>query len=102
MGEFIKVAKTSEIMPGTGKYVEAQGCAIALFNLDGDYYAIGNACTHRGGPLAEGFIAGDEVTCPWHGARFKIPTAEALSPPAPKGVPRYNVRVEGDEIEVEV
>jgi 3-phenylpropionate/trans-cinnamate dioxygenase ferredoxin component len=102
MGEYVKVAKTGEIALGTGKYVEVQGNLIALFNLNGNFYAIGNTCTHRGGPLAEGVIDGDEVTCPWHGARFKIPTGEVLGPPAPTGVPQYNLRVQGDDIEVEV
>jgi nitrite reductase/ring-hydroxylating ferredoxin subunit len=102
MGEYIKVAKTSDVAPGNAIYVEAQGNQIALFNVDGNFYAIGNTCTHRGGPLAEGFVETDEVTCPWHGARFKIPTGEVAGPPAPMGVPKYNVRVQGDDIEVEV
>lgn len=102
MGEFVKVAKTGDIVPGTGMAVEVRGNLIALFNCDGAYYAINNTCTHVGGPLAEGLIAGDEVTCPWHGARFKIPTGEVLGPPARQGVAKYNVRVEGDDIEVEV
>jgi len=102
MGEYVKVAKMSKIAMGTGKCVEVQGKPIALFNLNGDFYAIGNTCTHRGGPLAEGVIAGAEVACPWHGARFKIPTGEVLGPPAPTGVPPYNLRVQGDDIEVEV
>jgi nitrite reductase/ring-hydroxylating ferredoxin subunit len=102
MSEYVKVAKTSEISSGTVKCVEVQSNPIALFNLDGNFYAISNTCTHRGGPLAEGLIAGDEVTCPWHGARFKIPTGEVLGPPAPKNVPQYNLRVQGDDIEIEV
>jgi nitrite reductase/ring-hydroxylating ferredoxin subunit len=102
MSEYIKVAKTSEISPGTAKYVEVQSNQIALFNLDGNFYAIGNTCTHRGGPLAEGFIAGDEVTCPWHGSIFKITTGEVVDPPASKNVPKYNLRVQGDDIEIEV
>jgi nitrite reductase/ring-hydroxylating ferredoxin subunit len=102
MGEYVKVAKTSEISPGTVKYFEVRSNPIALFNLNGDFYAIGNTCTHRGGPLAEGLIAGDEVTCPWHGARFRISTGEVLGPPAFTGVPQYNLRLRGDDIEVEV
>jgi nitrite reductase/ring-hydroxylating ferredoxin subunit len=102
MSEYIKVAKTSEISPGTAIYVEVQNNQIALFNLDGNFYAIGNTCTHRGGPLAEGFIAGDEVTCPWHGSIFKITTGEVVGPPASQNVPKYNLRVQGDDIEIEV
>jgi nitrite reductase/ring-hydroxylating ferredoxin subunit len=102
MSEYIRIAKTNEISPGTAKYVEVRSYPIALFNLDGNFYAIGNTCTHRGGPLAEGNITGDEITCPWHGSRFKILTGEVLGPPATKSVPRYNLRVQGDDIEIEV
>ena len=102
MGEYVRVAKAGDVAPGTATCVEVSGTPIALFNIEGSFYAIGNTCTHRGGPLAEGLIEGDEVTCPWHGARYKIPTGEVLSPPAPTGVPKYNVRVQGDAIEIEV
>ena len=82
--------------------VEVSGKKIALFNLEGTYYAIDDTCTHRGGPLSEGELSGKEVTCPWHGAVYDVTTGEVLGPPAPKGVSRYNVRVSGENIEVEV
>jgi nitrite reductase (NADH) small subunit len=69
MAEYVKVAKASELEPNHGKLVEVQGKKIALFNVDGKLHAIDNTCTHRGGPLSEGELEGDEVTCPWHGAR---------------------------------
>jgi NAD(P)H-dependent nitrite reductase small subunit len=102
MAQFVKVATTDEIAPGTGKQVEVNGKQIALFNVDGSFYAIDNTCTHRGGPLAEGLVEGEEVTCPWHGARYNVKTGAVLSPPAPKGVVTYNVRAQGNEVEVEV
>lgn len=102
MGGFVKIAKSDEIQPGQGKMVEVDGKKIALFNVDGAFYAIDNTCTHRGGPLAEGLLNGNEVTCPWHGAVFDVTTGEVLGPPAPKGVPKYNIRVEGGDIEVEI
>jgi 3-phenylpropionate/trans-cinnamate dioxygenase ferredoxin component len=102
MSEFVKIAKISEVSPGTAKFVEVQSNQIALFNIEGNFYAIGNTCTHRGGPLAEGSINGDEVTCPWHGSKFKISTGEVVGPPATKSVPRYNLRVQGDDIEIEL
>src|SRR5438094_4016716 len=68
MAEFVKVAKTGEIAPGEARAVEAGGKKIALFNVDGTFYAIDDTCTHRGGPLSEGMLMGEEVTCPWHGA----------------------------------
>ena len=102
MAEFVKVAKTDEIAPGQGKMVEVSGKKIALFNVEGSFHAIDDTCTHRGGPLSEGILEGEQVTCPWHGAVFDVRTGEVLSPPAPKGVSRYDVRVEGDDVEVEI
>jgi len=102
MAEFVKVAKTDEVAPDQGKMVEVSGKKIALFNVEGSFYAIDNTCTHRGGPLSEGVLDGKQVTCPWHGAIYDVTTGEVLGPPAPKGVARYNVRVEGENIEVEI
>ena len=102
MAEFIKVAVTGDIPPNQGKLVEVQGNKIALFNLEGKYYAIDNTCTHRGGPLCEGELQGDEVTCPWHGAKFKVTSGDVLSPPAPQGVKCFLVRVTGNDLEVEI
>ncbi len=102
MASFVKVAKTDEVTPGQGKMVEVSSKKIALFNVEGSFYAIDDTCTHRGGPLSEGSLEGKQVTCPWHGARYDVTTGEVLGPPAPQGVARYNVRVEGSDIEVEV
>lgn len=102
MPQFVAAAKTSEIAPGTAKGVDVHGKRIALFNLGGEFFAIGDECTHSGGPLCEGMIEGQEVECPWHGARFNIKSGAALTPPAFEGVARYNVRVSGDSVEVEV
>jgi len=102
MADFVKVARTDEIAPGQGKMVEVSGKKIALFNMEGSFYAIDDTCTHRGGPLSEGVLEGNQVICPWHGATYDVTTGDALGPPAPKGVARYNVRVEGSSIEVEI
>jgi nitrite reductase (NADH) small subunit len=102
MAEYVKVAQASELEPNHGKLVEVQGKKIALFNVDGKFHAIDNTCTHRGGPLSEGELEGDEVTCLWHGAKFKVSTGEVLGPPAPQGVVSYKVRVNGPDIELEL
>ncbi len=102
MGTFRKAAQTQDLAPGTATLLEIEGRGIALFNVGGKFYAVDNTCTHRGGPLAEGAIEGDVVTCPWHGATYNIKTGEVLGPPAPSGVASYNVRVEGSDIEIEV
>jgi nitrite reductase/ring-hydroxylating ferredoxin subunit len=102
MADFVKVANTSEIEPGQARRVTVEGKDIALFNVDGQFFALDNTCTHRGGPLAEGQLSGHEVTCPWHGAMFDIKTGKVLGPPAQRAVTRYGVRVTGTDIEVEV
>ena len=102
MADFVKVARAGEIAPGEAKAVEAGGKKIALFNVDGTFYAIDDTCTHRGGPLSEGMIVGTEVTCPWHGAVFDVTTGSVLGAPAPKDVARYQVRIVGDNIEIEL
>src|SRR6266481_3165992 len=102
MAQFTKVASTADLAPGAAKCVEVAGKKIALFNLEGSFYAIDDTCTHRGGPLSEGEVSGEEVTCPWHGAIYNIKTGAVLGPPAPRGVARYPVRVQGSDVEVEV
>jgi nitrite reductase/ring-hydroxylating ferredoxin subunit len=102
MAVYVKVASTTDLAPGQGKRVEIQGRKIALFNLEGRYQAIDDTCPHRGGPLSEGEVQGDVVTCPWHGAQFKVTSGEVLRPPARAGVASYRTRVNGSDIEVEL
>jgi len=73
---FITVAQVGDVPPGTGRTVEVNGVWIALFNIDGTFYAIDNACPHAGGPLGEGKLSGTVVTCPWHGWRFSVVTGQ--------------------------
>jgi nitrite reductase/ring-hydroxylating ferredoxin subunit len=102
MSRLIKVAETKDVSPGTGKEVQAEGRSIALFNVAGTFYAIENTCTHAGGPLGEGELGGEVVSCPWHGAKFNVKTGEVLGPPARKGVQSYHVTVQGNDVLVEV
>ena len=102
MGRFVKAARKSELAENDGTYVEVEGNRIALFNLDGEIYAIDNTCTHMGGPLSLGLVQKDEVECPWHGSRFDVKTGEVRMFPAKEDVATYQVRVKGDDVEVEV
>jgi nitrite reductase/ring-hydroxylating ferredoxin subunit len=102
MPEFVKVAKTGDIAPGKAKSVELGVKRIAIFNIEGSYHAIDDTCTHRGGPLSEGMIVGTEVTCPWHGAVFDVTTGSVLGLPAPRSVARYALRIDGDDIKLEL
>lgn len=98
MSEFVKVAQKQEIPIGIMKEVKYNEESVCLANIGGKYYAIGNICTHEGGPLAEGTLQGFEVECPWHNARFDMRTGEVLSPPAEKSVLAYEVMVKEDDI----
>ncbi len=102
MPEFKKVASVTDLQPGTGKLAEMDGKRIALFNPGGTFYGIDDTCPHRGGPLSEGPVEGESVTCPWHGSVFNIKTGAVETPPARTGVSAYKVRVQGTDIEVEV
>jgi nitrite reductase/ring-hydroxylating ferredoxin subunit len=102
MPKTVKIAQTSELPPGTRKVVQVEGRVIALFNVEGAFYAIDNTCTHRGGPLGESELKGDIVECPWHGAQFNIKTGAATAPPARAGVRSFPVKVNGSDVLVEV
>lgn len=102
MSEFFKVAKVNEIPPGGKKLVDVDGMPVALFNVNGQFYAIEDVCTHDGGPLAEGELDGDEIECPRHGARFSVRTGAALCMPAVEPVETYETKVEGDDVLVSV
>jgi len=98
----VKVAKVSDVAVGTGKAVQAGDRTLALFNIGGTFYALDNRCTHVGGPLGEGAVEGNQVTCPWHGSVFNVTTGEVVHPPARRPVATFRVHVERDEIMVEV
>lgn len=98
MPEFVKVATCSELPPGGKKLVEVNDRAIAVFNVDGGFYAIDDVCTHDGGPLAEGDLKGCEIQCPRHGARFDVRTGKALCFPAFEPVATHTVEVRGDDV----
>jgi len=98
MPEFVKVATRSELPLGGKKLAEVGEQAIAVFNVDGEFYAIDDVCTHDGGPLAEGNLMGCEIQCPRHGARFDVRTGKALCFPAFEPVATHKVEVRGDDV----
>lgn len=98
---FLRVLKTNEVPKGMIRELQIDGKVIALANVDGKFYAIDNVCLHRGGPLAEGEMAGTSVTCPWHGWQYDVTTGKSLMNSA-VGVSTYPVEVRGDDIYVDV
>jgi 3-phenylpropionate/trans-cinnamate dioxygenase ferredoxin subunit len=99
---FVKVALTKDLGDGEMMGVEAGGKEIVVANLQGKYSAIGNRCTHMSCLLSDGSFVGENVTCPCHGSVFDIRTGNAVRGPAKKPEPVFQVRVEGDQVLVEV
>lgn len=94
MGE----AKTEDVQVSQMMAVEVNDERVCLANVNGKYYAIGNVCTHMGGPLAEGKLEDYIVQCPWHGSRFDIRSGKVVRPPAMKPEPTYEVKVESNDV----
>lgn len=99
MGEFKTVANKSEIPPGQGKIFEIDGNPIAIWNLSGNFYAFQSVCPHRGGPVGEGEMEGNVITCPWHGWSFDVTTGVSPINPSAK-LTCYEVQVEGEQIKI--
>ena len=99
MGDFIRVAGKSDLASGEGAVIEVNGRPIALFNVNGEYYALDNTCVHRGGPLGEGFVdcANLTVQCPWHGWVYSL--TNGVSPMNTGArVEKFETKVEGEEV----
>lgn len=101
MPEAIKIATTDELAPGNGMVAEVNEKTIALFNVDGTFYAIDNTCIHRGGPLGEGELEGEVVTCPWHAWEYNVKTGVSVNNPS-ACVATYPVIIEGHEVKVKI
>lgn len=98
MSRWVRVCAQAELLPGEHKLVWDGDVPIAVFNIDGDLYAIADVCTHDGGDLADGELYGYEIECPRHGARFDVRTGAVLCPPAYEPTAKFPVRIEGDTV----
>ena len=99
---YVKVAEVDEIGVGQGTLIERDGVTIAVFNAgDGQFYATSPSCPHEDGPLAEGWLEGDAVICPWHGYDFALATGACRVAPGLK-VSVYPVRVNGTAVEIDL
>lgn len=98
MSEWIDAGADDELLPGEFKVVWDDDTPIAVYNIDGNFYAIEDTCTHDGGDLAGGEVHGFEVECPRHGARFDLRTGAVMAPPAVEPIASFPIKVEGGHL----
>lgn len=101
MSEWVRVASVDDVPVGTGKELTAAGRVIALFNVEGDFYALDGVCPHAGGPLGEGVLQGDVVTCPWHGWQFHVTSGQHCLNPNLQHT-SFSVKIEDGDVLVEL
>lgn len=101
MREFIKIANATDLPAGSSAIVEIEGRTIAVFNVNGRYFALDNICAHRGGPLGEGFVDPRNLTvqCPWHGWVYSLASGVSLIDSMAK-VETFEVFVEGEDVKI--
>ena len=102
MAEWIDVCSEADLPVGGRKIVKTDIGDIAVFNLNGDLYAIADICTHDGGELASGECDGDEIICPRHGARFCIRNGKSLTPPAYEDIETFPVLIKAGMVQVDI
>jgi nitrite reductase (NADH) small subunit len=98
---FVRGAKISDVPAGNVHEIQVAGKAVALANIGGKFFAINNTCLHRGGPLGQGSLQGQIVTCPWHAWEYDVTTGKVVQNPA-MGVACYPTEVRGDEVFVDI
>lgn len=99
MADFIAVANRDELRPGECKVVSANGTDLALYNVDGRFYATENRCPHRGGPLGDGDLDGNIVTCPWHEWQFNVRSGENVKYPN-SDLQTFEVKTDGETVRI--
>jgi nitrite reductase/ring-hydroxylating ferredoxin subunit len=101
MSERIDLCSADEVAPGTAIKVETHDLALAVFNVDGEFFVTDDLCTHGPGSLAEGYIEDDVVECNFHNGQFNIKTGEVVSPPCMIPVKTYKTAVENGRVVIE-
>ena len=100
MSDWINAVAETDLKPGEHTVIEIEDAAIVLFNLDGEFYALEDVCTHDGSEIASGCIVGGSIECPRHGARFDIKTGEVTAPPAYEPIDTFPVQVTNGIVQV--
>ncbi len=98
VNQYVRVGETDDLRPGEMALVRVDGKAVLLVNLDGQFYALSNFCTHSRCYLHKGKLKGKVITCPCHFAEFDVTTGAALSPPARESLETFRVRTDGTDV----
>lgn len=101
MADWIDVCKVEQLKPRNFRLVDLGDIEIMVFNIDNQFYAIEDTCTHDGGTLSDGEIEGCEIICPRHGARFDIRNGKVTAPPAFENLHSFPTRVENGVVQVQ-
>ena len=102
MGEKIELCAASDVAPGAAVRVERGELALAVFNVDGEFFVTDDACTHGPGSLSEGFVEGDVIECNFHQGKFNIRTGDVVAPPCMVPIRTYTTVVEDGRVFIEV
>ncbi|MDO8941121.1 MAG: non-heme iron oxygenase ferredoxin subunit [Methylicorpusculum sp.] len=100
MSEWVDVVSQDALAEGEHVVVDVDGVEVAVFNLEGSFYAIEDVCSHDGAEIASGELQGDEIVCPRHGARFCVKTGQVKSAPAYEDIACFKVRIEDKRVKV--
>ena len=98
--EYFDVSPVDELKNGERLFVEVGDTSLVIFNIAGDFFAIGDVCSHDNGPVGEGELEGFNIICPRHGAEFDVRTGKVMQMPAVVDIPAYPVRVVDGQIQV--
>lgn len=99
---YYPICSTADLPVGERWFIELGDEPVVILNIDGEYFAIADICTHDQGPLGEGEVEDHQIICPRHGARFDVKTGEVLALPAVTGVAAYPIRIVDDRVEIGV
>ena len=102
MADFQKVTTTSEILHGEVKSFVVENIVIAVCNINGNFYAFRDECSHQEFPLSDGDLEGENIVCMYHGAEFNVKTGDAICLPATESIEVFEVKLDGDDVLVKV
>ncbi len=100
MTDWVDVCAESALANGENIITDVDGTEVAIFKIDGDFYAIEDVCSHDGAEIASGELVGDEIICPRHGARFCVKTGEVKCAPAYENIDTFPIQIEQGRVQI--